>query len=62
MRRAIITWVEVQHGVLGLLEQVLQADVLAGVAREREVGCHASDRRRCSDIFCCKKRKDNRSK
>ena len=42
----MLTRVEVQHGVLGLLEQVLQADVLSGVAREREVGRHASNRRR----------------
>lgn len=45
----MVTWVEVQHGVLGFLEQVLQADVLTGVAREREVGCHASDRRCCTE-------------
>lgn len=62
MRRAIITWVEVQHGVFGLLAQVLQADVLSCVAREREVGCHASDRRCCADFVFAKKRKDNRSK
>lgn len=52
----MITWVEVEHGVLGLLEQVLQADVLTGVAREREVGCHASDRRRCITQRCREKK------
>lgn len=49
--RGVITWVEVQHGVLGLLEQVLQVDVFSGVAREREVGCHASHRRCCAKVY-----------
>lgn len=43
----IHTRVEVQHRVLRLLEQVLEVDVLSGVAWKREVGCHASNDRGC---------------
>ena len=43
-----LTGVEVQHRVLCLLEQVLQPDVLPRVAREREIGGHAANGRRCT--------------
>lgn len=42
------TWVEVEHRVLGLLQQVLEADVFASVAGKREIGGHATNGRRCA--------------